>query len=108
MRSIVMVMVVAHRLVQAGWGLHVGVQMGLQVMLQYNIMPGARQPAGFGLVCPARLLRKPTPLPIIAPVLIRFVHDRTKPAGRLYRRGAARIDACRRWHVRAGLRGRWF
>ena len=24
---------------------------GLQVMLQYNIMPGARQPAGFGLVC---------------------------------------------------------
>jgi hypothetical protein len=26
--------------------------MGLQVMLQYNIMPGARQPAGFGLVCP--------------------------------------------------------
>ena len=64
MRSIVMVMVVAHRLVQAGWGLHVGlhvgldiglhagVQMGLQVMLQYNIMPGARQPAGFGRVCP--------------------------------------------------------
>lgn len=50
MRSIVMVMVVAHRLVQAGWGLRVGVQMGLQVMLQYNIMPGARQPAGFGLV----------------------------------------------------------
>jgi hypothetical protein len=26
--------------------------MGLQVMLQYNIMPGARQPAGFGIVCP--------------------------------------------------------
>ena len=52
MRSIVMVMVVAHRLVQAGWGLHVGVQMGLQVMLQYNIMPCARQPAGFGLICP--------------------------------------------------------
>jgi len=78
MRSIVMVMVVAHRLVQAGWGLHVGlqvslhigvragVQMGLQVMLQYNIMPGARQPAGYGFVC--RLLRQPTPLPIIAPL----------------------------------------
>jgi hypothetical protein len=26
------------------------VQMGLQRMLQYNIMPGARQPAGLGLV----------------------------------------------------------
>jgi hypothetical protein len=42
--------------------------MGLQVMLQYNIMPGARQPAGFDLVCPARLLRQLSPLPIIAPL----------------------------------------